>query len=70
MNWLPEFPASVPTSRRRLLTGAAAVVVSGIGCTLLRADRLDSAWTARLRGDTIALLGEVHDNPVLHRLRA
>ena len=26
-------------------------------------------WEDRLRGDTIVLLGEVHDNPVQHRLR-
>ena len=70
MDCLPEPRVLVPTSRRRLLIGAAAAAVTGTGCTLPRTDRVDSAWTARLRGDTVALLGEVHDNPVLHRLRA
>ncbi len=39
----------------------------GVGCTTLRADR--APWQTRLRNDTIALLGEVHDNAALHRLR-
>jgi len=29
-----------------------------------------SGWMQRLQGDTAALLGEVHDNPLHHRLRA
>jgi uncharacterized iron-regulated protein len=70
MNCLAEHPPVVPTSRRRLLIGAAAAAVGSAGCALIRADRVDAAWTARLQGDTVALLGEVHDNPLLHRLRA
>ena len=53
-------------SRRCLLIGAATAAL-GAGCTVLRVDR--ATWPARLRGDTIALLGEVHDNAALHRLR-
>ena len=70
MNRLPEPRTVLPTSRRRVLIGAAAAAVSGAGCALIRADRIDTAWTSRLQGDTVALLGEVHDNPALHRLRA
>ena len=40
-----------------------------IGCASSTATH-DDAWTARLSGPTIALLGEVHDNPEHHRLRA
>jgi len=54
-------------SRRRLLIGAATAAI-GAGCSALRVDR--PRWPARLRGDTIALLGEVHDNAVLHQSRA
>ena len=55
-----------PLSRRSLLIGAATAAI-GAGCAAPRAKRV--AWPARLRGDTIALLGEVHDNRALHRLR-
>jgi len=57
---------AVSWSRRRLLFAGAAAAI-GAGCSTLRMDR--TAWQARLRADTIALLGEVHDNPTLHRLR-
>ena len=53
-------------SRRRLLLGGAAAAI-GVGCSTLRADRVP--WQTRLRNDTIALLGEVHDNATLHWLR-
>ncbi len=53
-------------SRRRLLLGGAAAAI-GAGCMTLRTD--PAAWQTRLCNDTIALLGEVHDNAALHDLR-
>ena len=57
---------AVRWSRRRLLLGGAAAAI-GAGCTTLRTD--PAAWQTRLCNDTIALLGEVHDNAALHDLR-
>ena len=63
--------------RRRLLAvllGALAVSRLGGCAAALRtpadASSADAPWQERLRGDTIALLGEVHDNAALHGLRA
>jgi uncharacterized iron-regulated protein len=66
MHCLEDTGSGAPLSRRRLLIGAATAAI-GAGCTALRG--VHATWPARLRGDTIALLGEVHDNRALHRLR-
>lgn len=57
-------------ARRRAMAGMAAWVATPgiVGCTALAAPE-SAAWETRLRGNTIALLGEVHDNAELHRLR-
>jgi uncharacterized iron-regulated protein len=52
--------------RRHLLAGALALPWLG-GCA---AARRVHGWEARLSGDTLALLGEVHDNAEHHRERA
>jgi len=52
----------MPTRRGFLALGGLALA----GC----AHAPVAAWEQRLRGDTLALLGEVHDNPEAHRLRA
>ncbi len=80
MHWIPaRAPRPTDASRRRFLAGATGVI-GGLGSALIgacaapassTAPPLDiGAWQARLRGDTVALLGEVHDNPEHHRLRA
>ncbi|WP_280152187.1 ChaN family lipoprotein [Piscinibacter sp. XHJ-5] len=52
--------------RRRVL--ACALAWPGLGgCTSVP---VVHAWESRLRGDTVALLGEVHDNAEHHRQRA
>ena len=55
-----------------MLAGAlqAAAVLALPACAAWPTDASSSAWTQRLQGDTVALLGEVHDNPLHHRLRA
>jgi len=55
--------------RRDVLRAGVAMAgsVAGFGCAQ-PASRGD--WTAQLSGTTLALLGEVHDNPEHHRLRA
>ena len=47
-----------------LLAPVLALVLAA--CAMVPAP---AGWQARLRGDTIALLGEVHDNAEQHRLR-
>jgi uncharacterized iron-regulated protein len=54
-----------PRARRRWMCAAAAIVLLG-GCALVDTP---PTWEARLAGDTIALLGEVHDNTQGHRRR-
>ena len=57
-------------NRRSLLVAAGSVGLLDAlgGCAGMRGGSPD--WHSRLRDDTVALLGEVHDNPELHRLRA
>lgn len=50
---------------RVVLGSAAAIGLPACGTPPPTAD----TWAAALRGDTLALLGEVHDNPEHHRLR-
>lgn len=50
----------------RAVWGATALLATG-GCA---SPAQPAAWRTRLAGDTVALLGEVHDNPEHHRLRA
>jgi uncharacterized iron-regulated protein len=45
---------------------ALALVLACSACTTIAPD-ID--WSTRLRGDAVVLLGEVHDNAELHRLR-
>ena len=65
---------AVGTFRRRGLISAALAAMTGLigtglaGCAT--APRPAEPWEARLRGSTLALLGEVHDNPEHHRRRA
>lgn len=63
---------------RRLLTlaGTGFVLQALGGCaaaipaTTVTTAADNPSWQGRLRHDTAALLGEVHDNPEVHRLRA
>src|SRR5262247_1489436 len=57
------------TQRRDMLRAGLALAgsLTGVGCAQ-PAPRSD--WAAQLSGPTLALLGEVHDNPEHHRLRA
>src|SRR5689334_2045619 len=52
-----------PSLRRRDAVLLAAL--APLGCAVPPV----AAWEARLGGDTLALLGEVHDNAELQRLR-
>ncbi len=73
-------PAPRPSSKsRRRFLAAAAGAFGGLGAALSGgcatpaqsiAPTPNAPWQDRLRGDTLALLGEVHDNPGHHRLRA
>ena len=58
------------SSRRHVLVLAFAALAGPplLGCAARPRDA-DAAWEGRLQGRTIALLGEVHDNAALHRLR-
>ena len=64
---ISSVPAEMP--RRRLAAGVFGWIAlqSLAGCAVPA--RHPEAWEARLRGTTVALLGEVHDNPEHHRLR-
>lgn len=72
---LPTAPVPLacdaPARRRwlRAAFGWAAAAAGASGCATLAPPRIDD-WLGRLQGDTVALLGEVHDNPLHHRLRA
>ena len=50
---------------RMSLSLPASVGLWGCGMSV-HTSRTSSAWTGRLGGDTVALLGEVHDNADLH----
>jgi uncharacterized iron-regulated protein len=52
---------------RALALALAAAVAAALGACTSAPPRAD--WEARLRGDTVVLLGEVHDNAEQHRLR-
>jgi hypothetical protein len=54
--------------RRHLLAGASGFALLGLGgCAVSRVK--PARWEMRLRGRTVALLGETHDNAQLHGLR-
>ena len=58
--------------RRSIARGALLLALATALAKLCAAVGTESGpfpWEDRLRGDTIVLLGEVHDNPVQHRLR-
>ena len=57
---------------RSIARGALLLALATLLATLCGAVDPDSGpfpWEDRLRGDAIVLLGEVHDNPVMQRLR-
>ena len=54
--------------RRRVLGGAGALAVAGALGACAAFER-PQPWEPRLAGDTLALLGEVHDNREVHRRR-
>ncbi len=61
-----------PDARRRRFASAAlgCLTLPGLGaCALALAPPPSQPWEARLRSDTVALLGEVHDNAEHHRVR-
>lgn len=64
-----ESAAPADAARRRAIVSAAVWIAAPnvVGCSARV--RAPDAWEARLRGSTIALLGEVHDNAELHRVR-
>lgn len=53
----------------RLITAAALALLPLLLARAVAAEPARYAWEGRLRGDTLALLGEVHDNPVQQQLR-
>jgi uncharacterized iron-regulated protein len=58
--------------RRSIARGALLLVLAtplAALCGAVGSESRPFPWENRLRGDTIVLLGEVHDNPVQHRLR-
>jgi uncharacterized iron-regulated protein len=59
-----------PVRRRDVLRMALAGAggLAGIGCA--QPQGTGGGWVAQLSGSTLALLGEMHDNPEHHRLRA
>ncbi len=66
-----DYDFAVRNEARRCLlirAGASLLLPAIGGCASLLVAAPD--WEARLRDDTVALLGEVHDNPEQHRLRA
>jgi len=69
---MPSEPAAgqpIDAPRRALLgAGAGLLFGASSGCALTRGAGFD--WEARLTGPACVLLGEVHDNPEHHRLRA
>ena len=48
---------------------ALAMLATSLGLGACTTSTPRAEWQERLRGDTVALLGEVHDNAVQHRLR-
>lgn len=56
------------TRRALLRSGAGLLLGASFGCAITRDAAFD--WEARLTGTARVLLGEVHDNPEHHRLRA
>jgi uncharacterized iron-regulated protein len=62
--------APIDLERRRAVTaGLSWLALQGVaGCAT--SARQPFAWEAQLQGNTVALLGEVHDNAEHHRLRA
>lgn len=72
-NTRSELGASARSRREMLLTLPALAAAAGLASTLpgcaMRPPE-SAAWSGALQGRTLALLGEVHDNPIHHRLRA
>lgn len=57
-----------PQRRALLSAGAGLLLGAASGCAVTRGAAFE--WEARLTGPARVLLGEVHDNPEHHRLRA
>jgi uncharacterized iron-regulated protein len=62
--------AACRVPRRRLAAAALGWIALQAMPGCAGSPRRAEPWEARLRGTTIALFGEVHDNPEHHRLRA
>lgn len=60
-------PARQRARRALLRAGLGALLGSAAGCAVTGGTV--QPWEQRLRGSTLALLGEVHDNELQHRLR-
>jgi uncharacterized iron-regulated protein len=58
-----HLPASIRSACAAVLAGLALLL---LGCASAAAPY---PWESRLAGNAVVLLGEVHDNPQLHRLR-
>ncbi|MFI4932869.1 MAG: ChaN family lipoprotein [Burkholderiales bacterium] len=72
MGRIDSLTGARPLRRRDVLRAAvaAAAAMSGWGCVQSTTTAAQRDWTARLSGSSLVLLGEVHDNPLHHRLRA
>jgi len=64
---MPGFD-STALRRRDLLRASVAAAAGSVGVGCASSNPRD--WAGALSGSTLALLGEVHDNPEHHRLRA
>jgi uncharacterized iron-regulated protein len=65
----PLAPLPLRSRRRFLAGGFGVLVLRGLGACAASITGIEP-WEARLRADTLALLGEVHDNAEGHRRRA
>jgi uncharacterized iron-regulated protein len=70
MHHIDSLAAARLLRRRDVLRAglAAAGAMAGLGCAQSTTTARD--WSAQLSGSSLVLLGEVHDNPLHHRLRA
>lgn len=57
-----------PTVRRVISLVLVAIGIATTSCSVV-GKQTEGAWQGRLQGDTIALLGEVHDDAILQNLR-
>jgi len=69
-NGLERLRTGAPLQQRRRFLGLAAACLLPFSSGCASRTATVAPWQKRLRGDTVALLGEVHDNAEDHRLRA